>query len=101
MKDYHNKTLFAVTRTKGKQWNPNKEMRFQKGWDEHAEFMDALAEEGFIILGGPVGNGKDTLLIIEAADEKEIRERLIADSWSRMNILEIKHILPWSILLQS
>jgi hypothetical protein len=26
-------------------------------WTEHAAFMDALAYDGFVVLGGPVGNG--------------------------------------------
>jgi hypothetical protein len=32
-------------------------MREQDCWDEHATFMDALADEGSVILGGPLGEG--------------------------------------------
>ncbi len=40
--------------------------------------MDALAAEGFVLLGGPVGegDGDDVLLVVEAADEATIRARL-------------------------
>jgi hypothetical protein len=27
-------------------------MREQEGWDEHARFMDALVDDGFVLLGG-------------------------------------------------
>ncbi|MHB8504666.1 MAG: hypothetical protein ACYDEN_02925, partial [Acidimicrobiales bacterium] len=30
--------------------------RTQDGFDEHAAFMDALVDEGTILLGGPVGD---------------------------------------------
>ena len=101
MKNYYNKTLFAVTRTKGKAWDINKPMRSQQQWDEHAAFMDKLVSDGFIVLGGPLGGEGNALLIIEASDENEIRKKLSQDNWSQMNILEIKDIQPWNILLQS
>jgi uncharacterized protein YciI len=101
MKNYYDKTLYVVTRTKSNAWNINKPMRSQEGWDEHAVFMDKLTADGFILLGGPLGKEGITLLIIEASNENEIREKLSQDNWSQMNILEIKDIQPWNILLQS
>jgi hypothetical protein len=53
---------FAVIRERGENWNASLPMRQQEHWDEHAAFMDALAEEGFIILGGPLGDGERVLL---------------------------------------
>lgn len=32
-------------------------MREQALWAEHAKFMDALTAEGFVVLGGPLGEG--------------------------------------------
>ena len=94
------KTLFVVIRSKGKSWEEGKPMNLQNGWAEHAAFMNQLAEEEFILLGGPIGKNSDIMLIINASDEKEITERLGLDNWSRMKILEIKDIKPWTILLQ-
>jgi hypothetical protein len=31
-------------------------MREPEGWPEHAEFMNGLAEEGVVVLAGPLGN---------------------------------------------
>jgi hypothetical protein len=50
-------TYYAVTRERGPNWDPARPMREQDGWDDHAAFMDALAEEGFVVLGGPLGEG--------------------------------------------
>lgn len=61
--------------------------------------MNDLASEGFIVLGGPVGDGAKTLLIIEAESADAIRERLAADPWSTMKLLKIESIEPWNVLL--
>jgi hypothetical protein len=45
------------------------------GWDAHASFMDALVEDGTVVLGGPVGDGSEVLLAIAAAG-KAIRSLL-------------------------
>ncbi len=63
--------------------------------------MDKLVEEGFIVLGSPVGDVRDVHLIIDADDETAIRERLALDNWSQMSILEIKDINPLTILLKA
>jgi uncharacterized protein len=37
--------------------NPNKSVREQTYWDDHARFMDALFDAGVVILGGPFADG--------------------------------------------
>lgn len=64
---------FAVRLVHGPECDPLRQFRGQGAWDEHAEFMDGLAGDGFVILGGPGGNGEQTLNLIRAADEDEIR----------------------------
>jgi uncharacterized protein YciI len=61
--------------------------------------MNALVAEDFVVLGGPLGDGANTLLIVEAADEATIRTRLAADPWVPMGLLVIATIEPWEILL--
>jgi hypothetical protein len=38
---------------RGSQWNPDKPVREQAYWDDHARFMDALFGAGLVILAGP------------------------------------------------
>jgi hypothetical protein len=76
---------FAIRLVHGPHWNPARPIRGQDAWDEHAAFMDGLARDGFIILGGPVGDGEQTL----HADENEIRARLAQDPWSSAGLLQI------------
>ena len=46
--------LFAVTLSHGPRWETSQPLEGQKGWVEHASFMDALVAEGFVVLGGPL-----------------------------------------------
>ncbi len=63
--------------------------------------MDGLVDDGFIILGGPVGDGEQTLDAVEAADENEIRTRLDWDPWAAAGLLQIGTIEPWALWLDS
>jgi uncharacterized protein YciI len=77
-------------------------MREQKRWRDHASFMNALAEEGFVVLGGPLGEGERRFLLIFNADnERAVKRRLAADPWTRMKLLRITKIEPWEILLKN
>jgi uncharacterized protein YciI len=92
---------FAVRLVRGLGWDPSRQIRDQDGWDEHAAFMDGLVEDGFIILGGPVGDGEQTLHVVEAADEHEIEARLADDPWPSAGLLRIGAIEPWELWLDS
>jgi hypothetical protein len=90
--------FFALTEACGPGWDPSRGRREQDGWDEHAAFMDGLVEDGFVIVGGPVGSGDRVLLLVEADDEEEIERRLAADPWLP-GVLRIESIEPWSLWL--
>jgi uncharacterized protein YciI len=93
---------FLVRRARGPAWDHSRLRREQAGWDEHAAFMDALAEEGVVVLGGPVGegDGEDALLVVDAESEAAIRVRLAEDPWAD-DMLTIKTVEPWSVLLRA
>ena len=61
--------------------------------------MDGLVDDGFVILGGPVGDGQETLHVVEAADENDIRVRLAKDPWASADLLRIGTIEPWTMWL--
>jgi uncharacterized protein len=91
--------MFAVRLERGGPWDWSRDLREQDGWDVHAAFMDSLVEDGFIVLGGPLGDGGEVLHAVAAPSEQAIRERLAADNWARNGMLTIKSIEPWEILL--
>lgn len=92
-------STFAVRLVHGPGWDTSRPIRRQDAWVAHAGFMDALVEEGFIIVGGPVGDREQTLHLVEAADESEIRARLAEDPWASAGLLQIGAIEPWALWL--
>ena len=93
------RNYYAVTRQRGASWDASLGLREQDRWDEHAAYMDALAEEGLVVLGGPLGDGSTFLLIISAESEQEIETRLADDPWTPMDLLRIARVDRWEILL--
>ena len=91
---------YLVENAKGPAWDHSRRRREQSGWDEHAAFMDALVEEGFVVLGGPVGDGdgENSLLVVDAGSEAIVRARLAEDPWFE-GVLTIESIRPWSVWL--
>ena len=66
---------YLVRREHGPAWDASRPRREQDGWDEHAAFMDELAAEGFVVLGGPVGEGDGdyALNVVDAESEEAAR----------------------------
>jgi uncharacterized protein YciI len=92
---------FAVRLVHGLGWDPLRQIRDQDGWDEHAIFMDGLVDDGFVILGGPVGDGEQTLHVVQAADEDDIKARFAGDPWASAGLLRIGTIERWALWLDS
>ncbi len=90
---------YALILVRGPAWDEALSIREQRQWDAHAAFMDRLVGDGFILLGGPVGDGRRTLHVIEAADEDEIRRCLADDPWAQAGLLEIGSVQPWALWL--
>ena len=81
----------------------SKSTREQPFWDEHAAFIDQLVEEDFILMGGPLideaGLPRGALLIFNAEDENEVREKLKHDPWAQNGILKLESVKRWEIFI--
>jgi hypothetical protein len=91
--------FLVVLRRSGPQYDHSKPLEEQSGWNEHAAFMDGLVEDGFIVLGGVLGDEVRTAHAVEAASEEEVRETLARDPWSGSH-LAVDSIDRWTIRLQ-
>ena len=90
---------FAVTLGHGPGWDESRGIREQHQWTEHAAFMDGLVEDGTIVLGGPIGDGDQTLHLVHASDKDDIRQRLARDPWAQAGLLKVDSIQPWALWL--
>jgi uncharacterized protein YciI len=92
-------TLYAVRRERGGPWDWSRDLREQDGWEEHARIMDAMVDDGFVVLGGPLEGDREVLLIVEAPSEEAVHARLVKDNWTGNGMLRTVSIESWTILL--
>jgi uncharacterized protein YciI len=85
----------------GSLWNPEKPAREQPFWDEHARFMDALFEEGSIIMGGPFADRTGSLVVVEAESAEQVRAMFRSDPWTEQDVLVVADVKEWIIFLDA
>jgi uncharacterized protein YciI len=93
-------TFLALVRRTGPEWDSSRPMEEQSDWDAHAEFMDGLVDDGFIVLGGPLADEERVAHVIEAESEQAVRATLARDPWSNTHLV-IDSIEPWTLRLDS
>jgi uncharacterized protein YciI len=91
-------TYFVVLRRSGPEWDSTLPMEQQTGWDEHASFMDALVNDGFVMLCGPLADENRVVLAVEAASEDDVRRTLARDPWHESHLV-VDSVDPWTIRL--
>ena len=99
------KNTFLTFSSAGPNRDFSKDTRRQPFWDEHATFIDQLVADGFILMGGPLvdecGMPQGALLIVNAEDENEVREKLKNDPWFMHGILKLESIKRWQIFVDA
>jgi uncharacterized protein YciI len=97
------KNTFVVISAVGPNRDPSKGAREQPFWNDHEAFIDQLVEEDFILMGGPLldraGLPQGALLIVNAEDENEVKEKLENDPWFEKGILKLESVKRWEIFV--
>jgi hypothetical protein len=91
--------FLVILRRSGPEYDHSQPLEKQSGWPEHAAFMDGLVDDGFVVLGGVLGDEVRTAHAVEAGSEDEVRQRLAQDPWSGSHLV-VDSIDPWTIRLQ-
>jgi uncharacterized protein YciI len=93
------KRTFIVISTAGANRDLSKGAREQAFWNEHEPFIDALVDNGFIMMGGPLPDEGGGLLIVRADSEAEVRKTMGEDPWYAHGILDLVSIKRWEIFI--
>jgi len=88
----------VVLRRTGPAWDPAVPLEQQSGWDAHAAFMDALVDDGFVVMGGPLADEVRVVLAVEAPTEEAVRATLARDPWHGSHLV-IDAVEAWTIRL--
>jgi uncharacterized protein YciI len=95
-------SLFAVIREAGPAWQAGGIFQ-QPSVTEHADFMNTLAVQRFVLFGGPLAGTEQgkvrVLLIVDADSEEAIHRRLADDPWAATGQLRTVSVEPWKILV--
>jgi uncharacterized protein YciI len=93
--------MFHVTVLRsGPEWDPARPLEEQSDWTAHAEFMNGLVDEGFIVLGGPLADEHRVVHAVEAGSAEEVRARLARDPWSETHLV-VDSVEVWTIRLDA
>lgn len=95
-----NKTFLTMF-TPGTSWVAGKTSREQPCWTEHAAFMDALFDNGTVIMGGPFADYSNILVIVEASDENSVRDLFKRDPFIVQGILHLTNVHEWLVFLDA
>ncbi len=93
--------LFAIIRRRTGAWEPDRPIDGQQDFRLHADFMNALAAEGFALLSGPLDGSDEVLLIAQAQTADEIETRLAEDPWGKLGLLATVRISRWNLRIGS
>ena len=95
-------SIYVVIREAGPEWAVGGILE-QRAVEEHAAFMNGLADAGFVHFAGPLAGTESgrvrVLLIIEADSDDEIERRLAEDPWARSEQIRLVSVEPWKILV--
>lgn len=94
------KTVVVFLRP-GSRWNPDRPVREQAYWDDHARFMDALFDAGEVILGGPFADGSGSMVILAAESVESARAIFQRDPWTQRDVLVAAEVKEWAIFLDA
>lgn len=98
-------SYFVVTREAGLGWTDGRGALEQPGVNDHGTFMNALADQGFVLFAGPLAGSESgrirALVIVDAADEAEIHRRLADDPWTLTQRLDMVSIEPWNLFVDA
>src|SRR4051794_40232613 len=90
--------FLVVCRRTGLEWDAALPLEEQSDWPAHAEFMEGLVAEGFVVLGGPLADEETVVLAVDAASEAEVRATLSLDPWSDSHLV-LDRVDAWTIRL--
>jgi len=93
------KKAMVLFQRHGAAWDPAKPVREQALWDEHTRFVDALYDQGKILLAGPFADGTGSLVVLDAESPDAARALFRDDPWAERDILVAADVKEWTIFL--
>jgi uncharacterized protein YciI len=69
----------------------------QPDWEAHAEWVDALIEEGTFVMGGPLSDYSGSVSLLEGLTAAEARELIATDPFVLNGVFVIESVRDWTV----
>ena len=84
-------TRIALRTRAGPTWKSGRP-EGQPDWEAHAEFIDALVDDGTIVMAGPFADSSGTLILLEGVTCDRVRELFADDPFVRNGVFELEDV---------
>jgi uncharacterized protein YciI len=74
-------------------------IREQPDWDAHADYIDALIEQGTFVMGGPFADNSGSLSLLEGVDEEEARQVIAEDPFVANGVFVLEDVREWDVFV--
>lgn len=68
---------------------------------DHLEYLHGLADQGTVVLAGPVGDGSGAMVVYRAQDEAEVQRLVAEDPYTREGVAADHRVRPWNVVVPS
>jgi uncharacterized protein len=93
------KNTYVILWGHGPAWIPDKTVREQPYWGEHAAFMDQLFDNGMVVLGGPFADGTGSMVVVEAESKQEVADLFMTDPFLVHDVFTLDELKQWQLFL--
>ncbi len=69
----------------------------QPRWQEHADFVDALIEQGTFVMGGPFSDYSGSVNLLEGITALEAADLLATDPFVENGVFVVDSIRDWTV----
>ena len=69
----------------------------QLGWDAHAEWVDALIENGTFVMGGPLSDNSGSVSLLDGLTAAEAKELVVSDPFVANGVFELDSVRDWTV----
>jgi hypothetical protein len=69
----------------------------QPDWDAHEAFVDALVEDGTIVMGGPFSDHTGAMLLMDGLSAAEARRIVQLDPFVKNGVFVVDDVRDWTL----
>jgi uncharacterized protein len=74
-------------------------IREQPAWDDHAEWVDRLVDDGVFVMGGPFSDNSGSMVLFEGLSAVDVRRLLPTDPFMENGVFVLEDVREWTVFV--